>query len=243
MFRSGNPFSCPGIKKEAPMNEPLHTLFMNIMNTFFAFVPSFLVGIILIIIGWFLAWFVKRMIIQMLILLKFDRALVRFPWGRAFSKADVRYGFYGFIGNIVFTIIFLLFLYYTLLSWGLEFISELLREGILFFPRFIAAGVIMVIGWLIASWASRALYKFLYQEKIPYSAFIAYYTKVVLIVLFFAAAFAELDIARNIIIIGFTTIFVTLGIIAVILTGIHGKGILNKLKESSETKVRDDRDE
>ena len=34
------------------MNEQLHTLFMNIMNTFLAFVPSFLVGIILIIIGW-----------------------------------------------------------------------------------------------------------------------------------------------------------------------------------------------
>ena len=183
------------------------------------------------------------MIIQMLILLKFDRALVRFPWGRAFSKADVRYGFYSFIGNIFFVIIFLLFLYYTLLSWGLKFISELLREGILFFPRLIAAGAILGIGWMIASWASRSLYKFLYQEKIPYSTFIAYYTKVVLIVLFFAAAFAELDIARNIIIIGFTTIIITLGIIAVILTAVHGKGVLSKLKESSDMEVPEDHDE
>jgi Mechanosensitive ion channel, conserved TM helix len=225
------------------MNEQLHTLFMNIMKTFLAFIPSFLVGIILIIIGWILAWFVKRMVIQMLILLKFDRALVRFPWGRAFSKADVRYGFYSFIGNIFFIIIFLLFLYYTLLSWGLRFISELLREGILFFPRLFAAGAILVIGWLIASWASRSLYKFLYQEKMPYSTFIAYYTKVVLIVLFFAAAFAELDIARNIIIIGFTIIFATLGIIAVILTTFHGKGVLSKLKESSDMDLPENHEE
>lgn len=225
------------------MNEQLHTLFMNIMNTFLAFVPSFLVGIILIVIGWVLAWFIKRMIIQMLKLLKFDRALARFPWGRAFSKADVRYGFYSFIGNIFFVIIFLLFLYYTLLSWGLKFISELLREGILFFPRLITAVAILWVGWMIASWASRSLYKFLYQEKIPYSTFIAYYTKVVLIVLFFAAAFAELDIARNIIIIGFTTIIITLGVIAVILTTVHGKAVMGKPKESSDIEVTEDHDE
>jgi hypothetical protein len=205
------------------MNEQLHTLFMNIMNTFFAFIPSFLVGIILIIIGWILAWFIKRMIIQMLILLKFDRALVRFPWGRAFSKADVRYGFYSFIGNIFFIIIFLLFLHYALLSWRLEFISELLREGILFFPKLITAGTILGIGWMIALWASRSLYKFLYQEQIPQAVLISYYAKTALIILFSAIAFAEIDIAREIIIIGFTVTFITLGIIAIILVIMHGR--------------------
>jgi hypothetical protein len=225
------------------MNEQLHTLFMNIMNTFLKFIPSFLIGVILIIIGLILAWFVKRMVIQMLILLKFDRALVRFPWGRAFSKADVRHGFYSFIGNVFFFIIFLLFLYYALLSWGLGFISELLREGILFFPRLFTAGAILGIGWMIASWASRSLYKFLYQEKLPYSTFIAYYTKAVLMVLFSAAAFAELDIARNIIIIGFTIIFATLGIIAVILTAVHGREALTKLKESGDIKGPEDHEE
>jgi hypothetical protein len=115
------------------MNEQLHNLFVNITNKFFAFIPSFLVGVILVVIGWVLAWIVKRMVIQMLILLKFDRVLTRFPWGRSFSKADVRYGMYSSLGNICFLIVFLLFLYYTLLNWGLGFISELLREGILFF--------------------------------------------------------------------------------------------------------------
>jgi Mechanosensitive ion channel, conserved TM helix len=233
-------------EKEATMNEQLHTLFMKIMNTFFAFAPSFLVGIILIIIGWILSWFVKRMIIQMLILLKFDRALVRFPWGRAFSKADVRYGFYSFIGNICFIIIFLLFLHYALLSWGLGFISELLREGILFFPKFIAAGAILGIGWMIASWASQSLYKFLYQEQIPQAVLISYYAKIALIILFSTIAFAELDIAREIIIIGFTVTFITLGVIAIILIVINGRRPHDPQKtrpDVSETKDPDARDE
>ena len=222
------------------MNEQMHPLFMKILNTFFEYIPSFLVGVILIIIGLVLAWFVKRVAIQMLIILKFDRIVVKFPWGKAFSKADVRYGFYGFIGNILYLIIFLLFLYYALLSWGLGFISELLREGILFFPRLVAAGVILGTGWLIASWASRSLHKFLYHEKMPYSNFIAFYAKTFMMVLFFGTAFAELDIARNIIVIGFTVISLTLGIIAVILTAVHGREYMDRMKEAKDTDAPED---
>ncbi len=227
------------------MNDQLHNLFVNITDTFFAFIPSFLVGIILVVIGWILAWMVKRMVIQMLILLKFDRALVRFPWGRAFSKADVRYGLYSFIGNVFFLIVFLLFLYYTLLSWGLGFISELLREGILFFPRLIAATAILGIGWLIAALASRSLYKFLYQEQIPHAVVISYYAKITLIILFSAIAFAELDISREIVIIGFSVTFITLGVIAVVLIIMQGKKPPDTRRSSQvilETKDADDRD-
>lgn len=218
------------------MNEQLHNLFVNFAEKFFGFLPSLVVGVVLIILGWILAWFIKRMIIQMSILLKFERALTRFQWGKAFSKADVRYGLYNFLGNIVFIIVFLLFLYYALLSWGLQFLSELIGEGILLFPRIIASIAIFGIGWLIATWSSKSLNKFMSQENIPHATFIAYYTKVILIVLFSSVAFAELDIARNIVIIGFTTIFITLGVIAVILTTIHGRDLLRKLEGSSDLK-------
>lgn len=224
------------------MNDQLHNLFVNFVEKFFSFLPSLVVGVVLIILGWILAWFIKRMIIQMSILLKFERTLTRFHWGKAFSKADVRYGLYNFLGNIVFIIVFLLFLYYALLSWGLQFLSELIGEGILLFPRIIAAVAIFGIGWLIAAWSSKSLNKFMAQENIPHATFIAYYTKVSLIVLFSSMAFAELDIARNIVIIGFTTIFITLGVIAVILTTIHGRDLLHKLEESSDMKDPEDRD-
>jgi hypothetical protein len=226
------------------MNEYVHTMFINIVNKFFGFMPSFIVGITLIIIGWALAWFVKRTIIQVSRILKIDRALVRFHWARALSKADVRYGFYSFLGSIGFTVVFLIFLYYALISWGLDFLSEMLREGILFFPRIIAAGAVFGIGWIIAVWASRAIMKFMTQEGMPHAVAVTYYSKAVLIVLFSAMAFAELGIARAIVIIGFTAIIITMGLIAVILTAFKGRDFLKRTgKEPGQTDVDQDMDQ
>ncbi|HPJ94643.1 MAG TPA: hypothetical protein PKY89_12105 [Deltaproteobacteria bacterium] len=227
------------------MNNHAHNLLITIANRFLDYLPSLLIGLILIVIGWLIAWFVKRVIVQMMILLRFDRALVRFPWGKSFAKADVRYGLYHFVGSIAFIVIFLLFVYYALISWGLGFISELLGQGILLVPKIIAAIAIFAVGWIIAAWTSRAVYKFLYQERIPHATMIAYYAKVLCILLFSGVAFAELDIAREVVIIGFTVIFVTMGTIGVIMTIFHGRDLLMRDDEqaSKPASIPEDQEE
>ena len=227
------------------MNDHAHNLLITIANRFLDYLPSLLIGLILIVIGWLMAWFVKRVIVQMMIILRFDRALVRFPWGKSFAKADVRYGLYHFVGSIAFIIIFLLFVYYALISWGLSFISELLGKGILLFPKIIAAIAIFAVGWLIAAWASRAVYKFLYQERVPHATMIAYYAKVICILLFSGVAFAELNIAREVVIIGFTVIFITMGAIGVIMTVFHGRDLHGRDDEqaSKPASIPEDQEE
>jgi hypothetical protein len=130
-----------------------------------------------------------------------------------------------------------------MIIWDLKFLSELLREGILLFPKIITAALIFLIGWLITIGSSKAVHKFMSKENIPYAAFIAYYTKIILIVLFSAMALVELNIAREITIIGFTIISVTLGTIAVVLTIILGRKSLLNLKDPSETKDQESQNE
>ena len=216
------------------MNDKLPGSFVNITDKFINYLPDLLAGIVLLFIGWFLGWFAKRVIIQLAIILRLERFLIRFRWGRDFSKGDVRYGFYNFLGNITFFIIFIIFVNNALSAWKLTVLSDLMERGILFLPRLIIALILFGFGWMISIWASQSILKALRREDIPSSTLIANFIKGVLILFFSAMALLELNIAREIVIIGFATVFITLGIISVILTVSGEKNILKKTSEASD---------
>ncbi len=212
------------------MPEKLQGLLSGVAEKIIAYLPNLFAGIILIIVGWMLGWFLKRLVIQMAILLKLERLLVRFRWGREFSKGDVRHGFYSFLGNIVFAVIFLIFINNALSAWKLTVLSSLLGKAILFLPRIAISLVVLFCGWLISSWSAAAGYKAMRRESIPYASLISRMAKAMMLLFFCAMAIAELDIARVIVVIGFATVFITMGVIAIVLTALGGKGFLHKMQ-------------
>jgi hypothetical protein len=218
------------------MDENLQNQFWGIGKEIIGYLPNLFAGILLVVIGWFLGWFLKRIIIRVAVLLRLERLLTRIRWGEDFSKADVRYGFYNFLGNIAFFIIFMIFLDNAFRTWKLTVLSDLLEKIIYFFPKIVLALAIFGIGWLIASWAAKSALKALHREDIPRASLIARLIKAVLIMLFSAMALVELDIARQVVIIGFVTIFVTSGILMIVVTVIGGKEFIRKIKKSLEEK-------
>jgi hypothetical protein len=218
------------------MDESLQNQFLGIGKEVIGYLPNLLAGILLVVVGWFLGWFLKRIITRLAVLLRLERFLSRIRWGEEFSKADVRYGFYNFLGNIAFFVIFMIFLDNAFRTWKLVVLSDLLEKVIYFLPRIILAIVIFGIGWLIASWAAKSASKALHREDIPRASLIAHLIKAVLIMLFSGMALVELDIAREIVIIGFATIFATLGLLTVVVAAVGGKTFLKKISESIEKK-------
>jgi hypothetical protein len=214
----------------------MHKIFQDLLSylsqKIIGYLPDLFAGTALILIGWFLGWFVKRLAIQVMVLLRLERYLVRLRKGEDFSKADVRYGFYNFVGNIAFFIVFLIFLINALGVWRLTALSDLLNKGILFLPKVIIAFIVFGFGWLISTWAARAIQKMLRREEISQASLIARFSKMVLLLFFSAMALTELDIAREIVIIGFATIFITLGVITIVVVALRGKDFLKNIDES-----------
>lgn len=218
------------------MTEKLQILFLDYGNRFIGYLPKLFFGILLLGVGWFLAWVAKRVVIQLCVILKLEYFLTRVSWGRDFSKADIRFGFYNLLGNLAFVIVFLLFLDFALLTWKLQFLSDLLADGILIFPRVASALILFGVGWLIAVPASRALRGVLWQGNIPFAPMISHYVRIVIVLFFTGMALAQLNIARDIVVIGFAAVFVTLGAIAVALTVLIGKKRLDAGEGSKEEK-------
>ena len=218
------------------MTEKLQGLFLDYGNRFIGYLPKLFFGILLLGIGWLLAWLAKRVVIQLCVVLKLEYFLTRFAWGKDFSKADLRFGFYNLLGNVAFIIVFLIFLDFALIIWEMHFLSDLLADGILIFPRVAYALVIFGIGWLIALTASKALRRVLWQGNIAFAPMISHFIRVVIVLFFTGMALAQMNIARDIVVIGFTAVFVTLGGIAIVLTALIGKKGMKASEESNEGK-------
>jgi hypothetical protein len=199
------------------MNERLHAVFLDVINQIIGYFPRLLAGVALLVVGWGLAWFVKRLVVQLSVILRLDRLLTRSRWGAGFERADVRYGFYNFIGNIFFVAVFLIFLDFAFLAWDLKLLSDLVSQTILFFPHLLAAAVIFGLGWIATRWASAGLQRMLARENLPRASLVALFANIALIVFFSAMALMQLGIAREVVIIGFATVFVVLGILAVLM--------------------------
>jgi hypothetical protein len=206
--------------------------FTGLADNIISYLPSLLAGIVLVLIGWIIGWVIKRVLVQISILLRIDRFLRRSRWEADFAKADVRYGLFNFIGNIGFALVFLLFFDNALIAWKLTMLSDLLSKGILFLPKIIIAVAIFGLGWLLAFWTDKSVHKSLHREGIPRASLISKFIKVMILIFFSAIALVELDVAREIIIIGFATIFITISAISIVITAIGGKSFVEKIGDS-----------
>ncbi len=224
------------------MDSKIQDQFVGLTDSLLAYLPNFIGGVALILMGWFAGWLIKRILVQFSVILRVDRFLKRTRFEAEVSKADVRYGLYELIGNIGFVIVFLIFLDNALLTWKMNIMSDLLSKGILFLPKIIIAVAIFGVGWLLASLVQVSVLKSLLREEIPRASLIAKFIKSILLVFFSAISLVELDVAREIIIIGFATIFITLGAITIVMTVVGGRKFLEKLEDTMRREMIEKQD-
>lgn len=206
----------------------LQSPFIDLGQKILEYMPNLLAGIVLLAIGWIVGWLLKRIIVQLLNALKFERLFLRLQFRQALSKGDIRYAIYNFIGNVAFFLIFLIFLNSALDVMNLTVLSQLIQKGVNFFPRLFISLTIFGLGWLIGSRVSMMVQSGLIKEDFPRHSLIGRFVKFVIILFFSAMALAELDIAIEIVIIGFTAIIVTLSTLTIIVAIMGGKTSMNK---------------
>jgi len=218
------------------MEKDIESPFLDFGKQIINYLPSLLGGLILLLIGWIVGWIAKRITIQLLSVLRFEKLFVRLQWRRALSKADIRYAVFNFIGNIVFFIVFLIFLNSALNAMKLTVLSTLIQQGVIFIPKFIVASFILAIGWIVAGRVSNSIYNALLKEGIQHYSIISRFVKFVVVFFFTSMALVEIDIASQIVIIGFTTIMITMGIISIALIFFSSKSSINNFINSVDKK-------
>jgi hypothetical protein len=210
--------------------------FSKLAQSIIGYFPSLVAGLVLILIGFLAGWLIKRIVYQLCVLLRLERLLGSFRWGGEFAKADIRHALFNAIGNIAFLLVFLVFLNAALVAMQLLVLSNLIEKSVGIVPRLLGALFIFGVGWFIARWVALAVRRSLGKEGIPRATLIARFSNAVILIFFSAMALVELDIARQVVLIGFSVIMITLSVLTIVVVSIGGRELVKKTLASLDEK-------
>ncbi len=201
------------------------------MANLVGYLPTLLAGFIVLVLGAVLAWILSKLIVRVLIFLRVDRVVVRLGWGRALAKGDVRHSLFGLIGTVCGVLLFLVFLDNAVVIWKLTVLSQLLERLVLLIPQLITAALVLLIGWGVASAASRAVQRMLVQEEFERARLAGRIAQAAILVAVCAIALVELDLAVTIVTGAFLIAFGALALCFVLAFGLGSKRAIERMWE------------
>lgn len=115
-----------------------------------SFVPKLIAFLLIFVIGWFIAKFIRRAITTVLNKINFDSYIDKAGIGAPLERA----GFANsgrFVATLIYYMIMLMVLQLALSAFGPNAISDLLSDLVAFIPKLIVAIIILIVTGLVAN--------------------------------------------------------------------------------------------
>ncbi len=164
-------------------------------DTFFEWLPNLVGALVVLVIGYFVAKLLARIVDGLLERVGFDRWVERGALATALERS--RFDASDIMATIVFWAAFLLALQLAFGVFGPNPISDLLKSVIAYLPKVFVAIVILVVGAAIAAAVKEVVEASL--GGLSYGRALAVGASVAILVLAFFAALDQLEIAPNIV--------------------------------------------
>jgi small-conductance mechanosensitive channel len=148
--------------------DPLKEMFTKITE----FVPSLIGAIVILLLGYFIAWIVKKVLTKVLKKIHLDDASERVGLAEVLKKAQLKSTASEIMGKILFWVLFLTFLIPATETLGLEKVSETIDKLIEYLPNVLGAALIVVVGLVVAYfirnivWSAAEGIEFQYAEAV-----------------------------------------------------------------------------
>jgi hypothetical protein len=222
---------------------------LGALDTFYAgvvrFLPALLAAAVILIIGVVIGWVIKVVVRRALAVAKFDGFCDSSGVSQVLSRADIRATPSRLIGALFFWLIFLSFLMAGLGALHIVVIDRLISEFFLYLPRILAALAILLVGFLLANFLSRAALLAAVNASVPSPRAISLVVKFLITILSFAMALEQLEIAKTIVIAAFVISFGAVMLGLAIAFGLGGKDVARRvlerqLKDLDEPRKKDE---
>src|SRR5499426_2262637 len=173
--------------------------FTQALNTFISFLPSLLVALIVLVVGWFIASFLGRLIARGLNAIGLERAVERSGIGRFIEQSGSRWTMSEVIAALIKWSIFLIFIQAAASLLGMAQITAIINSVILFIPKLIVALAIIVIGSLIARFVGGLARGALAEMEVGAAGLFAKLAQYVIIGFAIVAAFNQIGVAQTVV--------------------------------------------
>ncbi len=216
--------------------EPLRGLYTE----FITFLPNLLAMLIIILIGIIAARVVRAVVLKLLKAINFDAwsdrmgvtAIMR--KGNLWSKPSMA------VGAFLFWLLIITAIMAGFSALKIRAIDNLVSQFVLYIPRVISAVLIIVVGYIVTGFFSRAILISAVNRGYQYSKLLAEAVRILLILLFVAMALEQLQVAPGIVTSAFSIIF---GGIVLALAISFGVGGIETAKKTIEQEPRKKKEE
>jgi len=130
------------------MIQPITNAFGKALSAVFTFLPHLVGALVILLIGWIVAWVVGKAVTLLLRKVGFDRLSNRIGLTRMEQHMGIRMDSAKLLGKIVFWFLFLIFLVPAAEALALPTVSKTLNTVISYIPNVFVAIVVLILGAL-----------------------------------------------------------------------------------------------
>lgn len=215
--------------------ESLQDLWQN----FLAFIPKLIGALIVIIIGWFIALAIGKLVTEVLKRIKFDKIFERGVWKEALSKAKWKVDPSGFIGAIVKWVVFIAILVAAIEILGLAEFAVFVSGIAAWLPNVIVAAAIFVVAVIVADYLPKVIRAGAEGMRIRYSHLLETIVKWAIWIFAVLAILIQLGIAKELIMTLFTGFVAFLVVAGGLAFGLGGKDVAGEILRDLKGKIQE----
>jgi hypothetical protein len=171
------------------------------------FLPNLLAMITILIIGFLIAWIVKRLISRFLKAIQFDKVSERWGLAEVLSKGGLAYSPASLLSRFFYWVIVLITLIMGINALDVPATQNFISQFFNYLPHLFAAILILIVGYLIAIFLGQAALIAAVNAQMESAKLLGRSVRWFIIILSLTMALYHLGIAEKVIIAAFTIIF------------------------------------
>jgi hypothetical protein len=203
------------------------------------FLPNFLAAIVVFIVGWFVAVWIKKLIVKILNALKLDRIFEKSGWKEALEKAEIKVSVSDFCGEIIKWILVIVFLMAAVEIVGLNQFSEFLGRILAWLPNLVVAVIIFIVAVVASDILGKIIKASVKKIGTAYVGIVEGIVKVSIYVFAIFAILLQLGIAKELVNAIIYGVIFALSLGFGLAFGLGGKDTIAKFIEDLRKKIEE----
>lgn len=188
--------------------------------------PNILAALLILIVGWIIAKFLKAGVRRLLTLVKFPALAAKAGIDDFLAKGDVEQSSSDLIAVLVYWLVMLIVLVTAVNALGLEVASQLLNQILLYIPNVIVAVVVVAVGLYVANFVGTLVRTAAANAGIEEAGLVAALSRWALIIFTLAIALDQLRIGRDIVANGFVVLLGAVALAAALAVGLGARELV-----------------
>ena len=218
--------------------QALNSSWIKVWASVLGVLPTIVGAIVVFAVGLIISFLLKRFVLQVLDLIKFDKFSQILKIDKYLTKADIKFTLSELIATIVEWIIILVFFLTVVDILGLSVVSQVLTQVLGYIPNVVAAALIFAAGYIVAGVADGLVRGALASVDHDIAKPLGRVARWVILVIAVFAAIDQLQIARNLIATFFQGLTYTIVLVVGLSVGLGAKDLVSKVLTDWYEKIR-----